>query len=127
MDGDLQSPDQEYETDEVYAPVVTHETLRNLLAIGFTKNLLSEGTNDNNAYLYDRLDVPIIVKQPANASKKLVEPRSVCQLQMSMYGSNNAQMLWGLVIKADAKQCGLQVSDFDARLYFKRASSFIII
>ena len=62
--GDKQKAYIDYDPHNVYAPVACHEAIRILLAYSAAKNLLIEGADISNAYLYGKLDIPIVMMQP---------------------------------------------------------------
>lgn len=99
--GDIQEPFEDFDPENIYAPVAAHETIRMFLPFVLPNNLVLEGADVNNAYLYSRLDVPIVIEQPKNSSQRLDEPDSVCLLAMSLYGAKQAGMLWGSVLDSD--------------------------
>ena len=56
----------------LYAPVATHESRRELIAYSaIERKKLIEGADIEDAYLYRKLNVPIITEQQTNSSQQL--------------------------------------------------------
>lgn len=67
--GDKQRPFFDLDPYVVYAPVARHETIRLLIAKVAAQNLILEGADVSNAYLYGDLDEPVFMKQPTDSSR----------------------------------------------------------
>lgn len=141
ISGDIQEPYQDFDPDNIYTPVATHETLRIFFAYVAAKNLFLEGAEAKNAYLHSKLDIHILVQQSTNSSGVLAEKDtvllrssnqaeagSVSLLRRSLYGARKAGIIWGSFIAYELKTWGLSVSKCDPRLYFLRVNdSFIFL
>ena len=127
--GDLQEAYIDFNPDALYAPVAAHESIRIILAYAASHNLIVEGGDISNAYLYGEIDTTIHMDQPTNYSGKERKPGHVCKLVKSIYGVKQAGNIWGsVVVHGDLIQWGFKVSKFDTRLYFLRVGGqFIII
>lgn len=126
--GDQQEAGLDFNPETLYAPVAAHESIRLILAFAASTNLILEGGDISNAYLYGNLDVPIYMDQPTNSSRCIQKPYHVCQLLKAMYGAKQAANIWGSVLHDSLISWKFTVSNFDARVYFlKHADSFIII
>lgn len=51
--GDFQAKEVELYPSQIYAPVASHESIRLILAIAEAEDLIFEGEEVDNAYLYD--------------------------------------------------------------------------
>lgn len=135
--GDKQRPYVDYDPANKYAPVVRHKSIRMLLSITESYNLLLEGadsapsksrpyryafsTSDvDNACLYGDIGKPIIMEQPYDRNGQQEKPGYHCQLLCSIYGAVQAGEIWGGVINSFLITIGFQQSKIDAHLYFYR-------
>ena len=126
--GDLQEAYVDFDPDTLYAPVAAHASIRLILAYAASKNLIIEGGDISNAYLYGEIDKTIYMDQPTTSSGKTRKPGYVCKLLKSIYGVKQAGNIWGSVVHGDIVQWRFKVSKFDSRLYFLRiGEDFIII
>lgn len=66
--GDKQIPFDDLDPNTLYAPVVRHETIRMLLAEANAQDLIVEGADVDNAYLYGKLETPFIMELPTNST-----------------------------------------------------------
>ena len=93
---DLQSPVVDYDPGHLYGPVASHEAIRIILAIAAAEGLLVEGGDVFNAYLYGKMDIPILIDQPQTLpQQKSDRVMAVCLLE-SIYGTKQAGKSWGL-------------------------------
>lgn len=126
--GDKQVVYQDFDPHNLYAPVVRHETIRMFLAKVAAQDLILEGADVSNAYLYGDIDAPIIMDQPTNSSGKPHRPGYVCQLNKSIYGARQAGEIWGGVINTKFVSWGFKQSSQDQRLYLMvDGTNFIIL
>jgi len=77
------------------SPVASHDAIRMLIAIAAGDNLVLEGADVSNAYLYGDIDIPIIMEQPTNSTQVPAAPGHVCKLMKSIYGTKQAGEIWG--------------------------------
>ena len=68
----------DYEPTIIYPPVASHDSMCMLLAPAASENLYLERVGVSNAYLYDDLDIPIIMEQPTKSSLKTAHPVYAC-------------------------------------------------
>lgn len=66
--GDKQTAYVNFDPNNVYAPVACHEAIRILFAYAAAFDLQIEGADISNAYLYGKIDIPIIMQQPTNST-----------------------------------------------------------
>ena len=126
--GDMQEEHTDFDPEDLYAPVAAHESIRMLYAISAAFNLILEGGDVNNAYLYGFLDTPIYMKQPTDSTGRERYPGMVCLLLKSIYGARQAGKIWGTVLHQALLEYGFVTSSVESRVYFLRqGSSFIIL
>jgi len=126
--GDKQTPFVDFNPDNTYAPVAAHETIRLLISYAASHNLILEGADISNAYLYGKMDIPILMEQPTNSTQVQERPGHLAILQMSLYGAKQAGELWGSLLNSTLMEWQFKPSNVDARLYFfRRGPSFVIM
>ncbi len=59
----------DYGPFNVYAPVSSHASIRLLLLTASNQDLLIEGADKSDAYLYGDLDVPILMEKRTNSTQ----------------------------------------------------------
>lgn len=91
--GDYQDPHFDFDPNATYAPVAPHESMRLLHALAAQENLIVEGGDASNAYLYGKIDFPILMEQPADSSFREAKTDHVCELLRSTYGLRQAVKL----------------------------------
>ena len=121
--GDKQRPYVDFNPTNTYAPVARHESIRLLFAMAANFNLIVEGVDVDNAYLYGDLDVPIIMEQTCDSSGKQAHPGYVCRLLRSLYGAVQSGEIWGEVLHEYLIELCFKQSSVDQRTYFFRPSS----
>lgn len=89
----------DYDPINVYASVASHESIRMLFSLAANEELLMEGADISNAYLFGELDVPIIMNQRTDSTRRHAKPGYLCQLQKSFYGPKQARENLGLSIR----------------------------
>ena len=108
--------------------MATHETLRILLAFAGSHNLELEGADISNAYLYGKLDIPIIMEQPSDSSRLQRKPGHVAEVHGSMYGTKLDGKIWVSLLGTCLNSWKFTTSRYDARLYFFReGNEFVIV
>ena len=119
---------EDFDPDELYAPVAAHESIRHLVSIAAALGLILERGHVSNAHLTGLLETAIIMKEPNDSSGKEAYPGMVCFLQRSIYGARKACKIWGTVLHEALLSWGFIFSSVESRVYFvKKASSFIIL
>jgi len=126
--GDRQLAHFDYDPSKTYAPVASHDAIRMLIAIAAGDNLIIEGADVSNAYLYGDMDIPIIMEQPTNSTQKPAMPGHVCKLIKSIYGTKQAGEIWGSLLDKTLKAWGFKNAELDSRIYmFKKDTEFILM
>ena len=106
--GDLQKPYIDFNPEALYAPVA-HESIRVLIACSAgERRTFIEGSDIDNAYLYGKLDIPIIMERSTDSSQNLARLGHACQLIRSLYGTRQAGEIWGSHIDKTLKQWDLK-------------------
>ena len=120
--GDQQIAYRDFDPENLYAPVVRHETIRVFLVKSSAQGLIIEGADVDNAYLYGDIEdgMIILMEQPTNSSGIHARPGFVCRLRKSIYGLRQAGFIWGTVIHVKFMEWGFEQSNQDQRLYFYR-------
>lgn len=108
-------------------PVASHKEIRLLLAIASSEILIVEGGDVSNAYLYGKIDIPVVIEQPTDSSGKEAVPGHVCELLQSMYGIKQAGEIWGSLLCEPLLNWGFTRSAVDPRIFFKVAGSEFIM
>ncbi len=99
-----------------------------LLAIAAAQNLLLEGADICNAYLYGDWDIPILMEQPTDSTKRHAMPEHVCKLNKSLYGTKQAGEIWGSLLGNSLKNLGFANSTYDDRIYlYNDGTGFVIV
>ena len=124
--GNRQTPELDFDPHTVYAPVASHEAVRILLAVAASNDLIVEGGDISNAYLYGDIDVTIYMEQPTDSSCQLEFPGMVCKLLKSIYGLKQAGHIWGSLLMQSLRQWGFEASAMDPRVLFKNVGEEFI-
>lgn len=125
--GDLQTEFIDFNPEELYAPVASHESIRSLLCITAIEDCDVEGCDVDNAYLFGDLDIPIRMKQPTDSSCVIVQPGFDCLLLKSLCGARQAVRIWGNEIHNRLIHWKFIQCSVDPRLYYFSYQSYFII
>lgn len=126
--GEIQEAWIDFDPDELYAPVAAHETIRLFLGVSASEDLITEGCDVDNAYLFGNLDIPIRMKQRIKSTLVLARPGHDVLHLKSLYGARQAGRIWGNEIHNEVIRLRFQQSTIDPRLYyFVLHSHFIIL
>lgn len=85
-----------FDYDEVFAPVVRHETLRILLAVAGKRKLIVKHYDVKTAFLYGDLEETIYMKQPEGFENG----NYVCKLKKGLYGLKQSARNWNKKISS---------------------------
>ncbi len=80
----------DYDPLNVYVPVASHDLIRMILSTAANQNVLLEGADIWNAYLYGDQDISISMEQPTNSTQCEQMPGSACRINKSIYGTKQA-------------------------------------
>lgn len=118
--GNKQFSYKDFDSENLYASVVKHETIRIFSVESSARDSIVEGSDVTNAYLYVHItDGPtIIMKQPTHSSQVLAIRGYSCQLLKSIYSLLQAGEICRHVIYVKFIQWVFKKSNQDQRLYF---------
>lgn len=126
--GDYQVEDVDFDPSGTHAPVASHEAVRILFAHAASNDLIVEGGDVANAYLYGKIDCHVYIEQPTDSTGKEHAPGHVCVLMKSMYGIRQAGRIWGSLLVEKLDLWGFKHSTTDERLLFLSVgSSFVLL
>ena len=91
------------EFTEVFAPVITHPSIRLLMIMGITNDLVTFQLDVKSAFLYGQVDQDIYMEQPEGYSGT---SNMVCKLEKALYGLKQGARMWHLDITATLKSVG---------------------
>lgn len=67
--------------ESLYARVASHDAIRVIFAFSAACDLILEGGDVGNAYIYGDIDFEVIQEQPTNSNGKEAMPKHLCFLQ----------------------------------------------
>ena len=111
--------------EETFSPVVKHDTLRLILSLVATLDLDMSQLDVKTAFLYGEIEEEIYLEQPEGYVIAGQED-SVCRLQKCLYGLKQASRVWNRHFDSFLKRFGLQSSDADPCLYFRRNNKEVL-
>jgi hypothetical protein len=120
--GFSQVPGVDYNPDEVYAPVIKHDSLRMLLSLTARLDLFLHTLDVKTAFLYGDLKEYLLVKQPEG----FVQPGTddlVCHLLKPLYGLVQSPRNWNDKFNFFLEKFGLTRSTADLCLYYNRGEN----
>ena len=82
----MQAATIDYDPYDTSAPVARHEAVRILLAMAASENLIVEGGDISNAYLYRDINLTIFLEHPTDSTCRQEFPGMICKLLQSIYG-----------------------------------------
>lgn len=77
----------DFDSFGTYAPVASHEAVRILFSHAASNDIIVEGGDVANAYLYGEIDYQFSIEKPTNSAGCEEMPDQVCVLSKSMYGT----------------------------------------
>ena len=118
MRGDRQLAYVDYDPTNFFASVASHDSIRILLSIAASENIVLREVDVSNSYLYGDMDFPIIMQQPTESSQREAKPGYACKLKKSIYGTKQAGEIWGSLLEKSLTNWGFKPSKFDRSIYF---------
>ena len=100
---------------EVYAPVSKHSTMRALLALVVSDDLVLHQLDVTTAFLNGELDEDLYMVQPPGYEQG--GPNIVCHLQRALYGLRQAPRAWHKKLKSTLLELGFAESESDPGLF----------
>ena len=126
--GDRQQAYVDYDPTNVHAPIASNGSIRMVLAIAAAQNLILEGPDITNAYLYGDIDVHIIMGQPTDSRKCEAMSGHFWKLDKSLYDTKQAGEIWGSLLDRSLKRHRFTNSKYGERInFFKQGEDFIIL
>ncbi|KAM2975746.1 hypothetical protein FF1_001874 [Malus domestica] len=101
---------------ETFSPVVTHATIRLILAVALHYNWSIRQLDVQNAFLHGSLSEDVYMRQPQG----FVDPHfptHVCKLQRSLYGLKQAPRAWFQCFSNYLEELGFVASQADSSLF----------
>ena len=111
---------------ETYAPVVRYESLRAVLATAATRDLEILQLDVKTAFLNGDLEETIYMEQPEGHITAGHE-KKVCLLKKTIYGLKQSPRAWNVKFNDFILQYGLQRSDADPCIYYRKTLDDFII
>jgi len=69
----------------VYAPVASHGYIKIILGIAAAEGSILKGEDASKTYLYDNIDITILIKQHNNSSQTPQKAGHVCNMHKSLF------------------------------------------
>jgi hypothetical protein len=102
--------------DETFAPVTHMISIRTITAVATTEGLKVEHLNIDSTYLNEIIDKKIYMHQPPSFVDK-DQPNTICLLEKSLYGINQAGHIWNGVAHSCMLVLGFHWSWADPCVY----------
>lgn len=113
--------------NEIFAPVVKHNTTRSVLSIIVSEDLYLEQLDVKTTFLHGDLVEEIYMHQPEGFSEE-GKKNMVCRLKKSLYGLKQAPRQWYIKFESFMYKEGFKKCNADHSCLFKRYhSSYIIL
>src|SRR5579871_5662086 len=112
--------------NETYSPVVSHSSLRTLIALATEYDLILHQMDVKNAYLNGELDVELYIEQPLFFEEKDRE-KYVCRLKKGLYGLKQVERIWNETLHNFLISKGYKALDSEPSIYIRRIGKNIVI
>ena len=122
--GYSQMPGIDY--DQIFAPVVRHDTIRVILGIIASRDVEALHVDAQNAFLNGDLEEELYMKQPEGFAVPKQEDL-VCRLNKSIYGLKQASRTWNKVVNACMLAFDLSQSTSDPCVFYSSSSEHYIV
>lgn len=119
-----QTPGVDYH--DTFAPVAGYVTVRLVLAIAASLNLILHGMDAIGAFLQGEVEDVIYVMQPIGFEVKGKE-NFVCRLKKSLYGLATSPRVWWKALDKFLTSIGFTRSEMDPCLYFRRVAGLVLL
>ena len=117
---------EEIDFNELFSPVVCFESVWLIFALSAIENYYCVSIDIRNAYLYDKLDKEIYMRQPQGFIARGQENK-VIHLQRALYGLKQGGLAWWKELNSSIKSLGFQHLLSDAGLFVCKDYKEIII
>ena len=111
---------EEFDRNDVFAPVVEWATIRKLFTLGMLRGWKTASIDFKNAFTQGTLPEPIHLELPPGFAN--ADPASkdlVMKVTTSLYGDKRAANIWYRTIRAGLETMGFVVSEFDPCLFLR--------
>lgn len=112
--------------DEIYAPVVRHESIRILLTYACYINFKLYQINVKSAFLNDFIKETVFVEQPPDFEHENF-PNHVFKLKKALYGLKQAPRVWYDRLKSFLWNFDFDIDKVDTTLFIKRIDNDILL
>lgn len=113
--------------DDTYAPVVAWSTIRLMLTMAISNNLVTSQIDFRNAFVQSDLPSPIYVELPPGGySKHPSNSGMILEVHKSLYGDVRAPKLWYRHLRVALEKIGFVVDEHDACLFTKAGCVFVV-
>ncbi len=110
--GFTQRPGMDY--GSVFSPVIRHESIKILLTLACTRNLLMRHVDIKTAFLHGDIDRELYVSQPSGYNNGTSD---VCKLNRSLYGLKQSPRLWNAKLTKFFVDEGFRQADADPCIF----------
>lgn len=117
----------DYDPSGTYAPVASLEAIRIFFAYASSQKLIVEGGVVSNAYLYEKIDYPVYIKQPTNLNGKEEMPGYFCRLLKPMYGIKQTARIQGSLVIETFVSYGFEESVTEERVLFLNSEMSLVV
>ena len=111
--------------DETFSPVVRTESVRSMIALAATDNLLLHQMDVTTAFLNGTLEEEVYMKQPEGFATKGKE-HLVCKLKKSIYGLKQSPRCWNVELDDHLCDIGFTQSTSDPCIYTSEGGSVLL-
>ena len=106
-----------------FLPVVRNESVRMVIALSASRNLLIHQMDVSTAFLNGNLKEEVYMNQPEGFK----EGNMVCKLKKSLYGLKQAPRCWNITLDQHLKEMGLIQSKADPCIYTSKEGELTIL
>jgi hypothetical protein len=114
--GDMTKPGLDYDPDDLFTPVASHNAVRMLIASSTELDWELVHLDFSNAYLHGELLSPVYMRQPTRPHEHRM-PGFVCKLIKSIYGLRQAGIIWHRVLEDALIRFGFLRSECEQSTY----------
>jgi Reverse transcriptase (RNA-dependent DNA polymerase) len=114
--GDMTKPGHDYDPDDLFTPVASHNAIRILLALGTQLYWELFHLDFSSAYLHGELPSPVYMRQPSGPHGYR-KPGHICKLIKSIYGLRQAGIIWHRALEDALLRFGFSHSECEHSTY----------
>ena len=112
--------------DEIFSPVVRHESVRIIVALSVINGLKIHQMDVSTAFLNGELVEDVYMRQPEGFIVK-GEENMVCKLRRSLYGLKQSPRCWNFLLDSKIKSFGFIQTPSDPCIYVSTKGDMLII